>query len=423
MNDPVRQAIDSYIASHSLGCASDYKFIFVPGRVEILGKHTDYAGGSSIVAALSRGIRFAYRPRHDELIEVHATDLEDSALFNPTSSTTREGHWSAYFLQAAKRVVSNFSPANAGATIVVSSSLPRASGMSSSSAIVIGAFLCLADINSVLEHPSFRSNIVNKMELADYLSTVENGGSFKTLAGSTGVGTLGGSEDHTAILASQASQLGWFGYRPTRLKQFVPFPDRLSLAIISSGVIAEKSGAAKADYNRSAQLCREVVELWNSETDSTAANCGEILRDLDFTTSRLRKALAGRQDLAQRFEHFFLEETRHIPDFISAVAHDDPSGMGSSITRSFEDANNLLENQIDETRALVTFALELDAWGASAFGAGFGGSVYALVPTDYAVAFLHEWESKYKSAFPKHSETATAFLDRPRDGVSSPLSI
>ncbi|NND70233.1 MAG: galactokinase [Rhodothermales bacterium] len=424
MNDSVKLSIESYIRASGLGDPGQFKHIFAPGRVEVLGKHTDYAGGSSIVAALSIGIGFAYRPRTDSLIEVHATDLGDTAVLDATGSNVAEGHWSAYFDQVAKRVFNNFPGRNTGATIIVSSSLPPAAGMSSSSAVVIGAFLCLADLNDCFAHEAFKANIRSRLDLADYLSTVENGGSYRHLSGNTGVGTLGGSEDHTAILASLPLQLGWFNYRPTELRKYIPFPDGLDLALISSGVVAEKSGSAREDYNRSARLCHEIVQIWNRETGSEVANVGSMLNCIDFSISSLRKLFTrmNRDDLALRFEHFYREETVHIPNFVSAVSEGDYERMGTVISQSFADADALLGNQTEETRALVRIAESLGALGASAFGAGFGGSVYALVRQDAAATFLADWKKTYLQQFPQHVAGVEAFIDRPQKGTNVPAS-
>ena len=75
--------------------------------------------------------------------------------------------------------------------------------MSSSSAMVVAFFLALAKINRLSERPEYRENIHNQEDLAGYLATIENGQTFRKLAGDNGVGTFGGSEDHTAILCAK----------------------------------------------------------------------------------------------------------------------------------------------------------------------------------------------------------------------------
>ena len=231
MSSAPEHRIHDYISNQLSLDENSFEWLFVPGRIEILGKHTDYAGGSSMVAASSLGIWFAYRPRRDELVEIHAVDLNDTVTINHSEEQVwHQGHWGVYAQQVTRRVFSNFPTAEHGADIIISSSLPVASGMSSSSAIVIGVFLCLSIINELTRDGSYLENISSELDLADYLSTVENGGSYRGLSGSTGVGTLGGSEDHTAILASRPSQLGWFSYRADDVNRVPAVPGKTFLS-------------------------------------------------------------------------------------------------------------------------------------------------------------------------------------------------
>jgi galactokinase len=98
-----------------------------------------------------------------------------------------------------------------------------------------------------------------------------------------------------------------------------------------------------------------------------------------------------------------VESEELIPAASDALARGDLAAFGAVVDRSQARAERLLENQIDETIELARSARELGAVAASAFGAGFGGSVWALVRADSAREFLHRWEQLHRERVPSSS--------------------
>ena len=120
----------------------------VPGRIEILGKHTDYAGGQSMVAAAEHAICIVARPRDDPGIRVtDAANGQTAAFPMDASLELPTGDWSRYPMTVARRLARNFPSARRGAEIALASDLPPAAGMSSSSALVVAVALALIEIN------------------------------------------------------------------------------------------------------------------------------------------------------------------------------------------------------------------------------------------------------------------------------------
>ena len=250
---------------------------FVPGRLEVFGKHTDYAGGSSLLAAVDRGITVSLEPGGDGIAATTtASPGEQVTLCRHRPPSLPAGHWGGYLQAVVDRLALNFGELRP-VKLVINSTLPQASGMSSSSALVVALALALIDYNDIRARDEWRANVHDQIDLAGYLASVENGTSFGSLVGRKGVGTFGGSEDHTAMLCCQADQLTRFRFCPIREGESVAFPDGWSFVIGISGVPAEKTGAALELYNAVSLRSREIVAAWNDATGSEHLTIGDAL--------------------------------------------------------------------------------------------------------------------------------------------------
>jgi galactokinase len=391
---------------------------FVPGRIEVLGKHTDYAGGRSLTCAVERGFSLIAVPGEDASLRVTTIDKGETAMLALDVDLEQQpGHWSNYARTVARRIAHNFPGDLRGGRIALASTLPEASGMSSSSALVVGLFLALRDFNHLDAHPAYKAHILTCEDLAHYLGGVEGGWSVGTLAGDRGVGTFGGSEDHTALLCSAPGQLRCYRYAPTRFERAVPMPEGYVFAIGVSGVVAEKTGAALASYNRAAQLAAAAADVWRGATGNTAPHLATILAEPDFDLGEmrylLRRAEASVPGVLDRFEQFYLEDQHVIPMALDALAAGDMDTFGQCVAQSQEAAERWLSNQIPETMSLVREARAIGAVAASAFGAGFGGAVWAMVRSEKAPAFLKAWETRYAEQFAHRMPQTAFFLERP----------
>jgi galactokinase len=381
---------------------------FVPGRIEVLGKHTDYAGGRSLLCGVERGFCVVARGRADQAVRMAdaVRGLEATLRLSADPGQTPSG-WTVYASAVLRRIVRNFPGLLAGADIALASDLPRASGMSSSSALVVSIFTALAAANRLEERPEYAGAIRTAEELAGYLGCVENGYAFGALAGDEGVGTFGGSEDHTAILCSRAGHLSRYSFCPVRAEGTVALPRDWTFVLAVSGVPSDKTGDAKERYNRASLSARAVLELWNDVTrrvDPTlAAAAGSAPDAPDRIRDVLRYSRHPRfspETLGNRFDHFFEESERLVPAAAQAFARRDAAALSGIVDRSQEGAERLLGNQVPETITLARSARNLGAFAASAFGGGFGGSVWALVRSSDAPSFLDAWEADYRERFP-----------------------
>jgi len=404
----------------------------VPGRIEVLGKHTDYAGGRSLLAATERGFCILACPREDNLVRITAAaggvilpgepaDRPDETVEFPIdpSLEVQVGSWPNYAMTVARRLALKFGGERPlrGATVAFASDLPPAAGMSSSSALLVACYLVLAEINDLPSRAVHRRNIPDLESLAGYLGTVENGQSFGELTGDKGVGTFGGSEDHTAILCSRPGRLSQYSYCPVRPERQIPFPDGYALTVGCSGVVAEKTGAAREKFNRASGLARAAVETWNRATGRNDPHLAAAVQSSPEAASGIRVVLrnarsdyASSDELLNRFEQFYAENERVLPLAGKALAEGNLDLFGRCVDESQDLAERLLGNQVPETIWLARSARQIGAAAASGFGAGFGGSVWALVRTADAPAMLAEWSARYAKEFPAAARGATFFI-------------
>lgn len=389
---------------------------WVPGRIELFGKHTDYAGGRSLVAAVPRGFAVVAGPRDDAVVAARDARWLAEMQCRPADESTIFTGWANYIAVVARRLARNFPGANLGADLVFASDLPRASGVSSSSALVVGVALALIRRAGLTQREEWRSAIRSPLDLAGYLGAVENGLTFGSFAGVAGVGTHGGSEDHTAILNAKPESVSAFAYMPVRPLGEARLPDNWRFVVMSSGIEASKTGDALVSYNRASLATRALTEVWERHTGrpwSTLAAALQSASPADFARAIARETHCdfGSADLTARLAHFLAEDAR-VPLALEAVAAADPVGLGELSAATQRDANELLGNQVPETAALAVLAREQGAFAASSFGAGFGGSVWAMVHAQDAAAFVDRWQARYLAAYAP-PKPVVAFIARP----------
>jgi galactokinase len=355
---------------------------WVPGRLEVFGKHTDYAGGRTLVCGVPRGFVVVAGPRADG--ELHVIDAKrDEHFVLCPADTDVHGGWRHYVEVVARRFARNFPGASLGADIALESDLPRASGMSSSSALVVGIATALVRTGGLDRHSEWLANVRGPIDTASYFGCLENGMPFGTLAGDAGVGTHGGSEDHAAIVTGVPAMLSAFRFVPMRHLQDVALPRDWRFALSACGVAARKTGTEMEKYNRLSAGTHVILDVWNASRPAGEAVLRELIR-------RARVTAWTADALERRLDHFIREDAR-VGDAVAAFTAADAPRIGELAAESQRDAEDLLGNQVPQSIALARSALDAGAFAACSFGAGFGGSVWALVHDATAEAFARRW--------------------------------
>jgi galactokinase len=363
---------------------------FVPGRVELVGKHVDYAGGRSLTIATDLAIKARATPIDEPVIRLRRAAGEvamDVALAPDTLQTKLRS--SAYVTAVARRFARDFPHARRGVAVELQSNLPTSAGLSSSTALVVTLAMAFVDANDLTSDERWLAAIPTQIAFAEYLGAIETGEAFGDFPRDGGVGVRGGAQDHVAIVCAEEGSAGQFKYLPAQLERRVPWPEDCVIAIGVSGVHATKTGNAQSAYNRLADAMRPKADDGRSKMEDASP---EVLE---------RRAQ-------------FREETDVIvPCVGDAIRDRDWSTLGALVDRSQSLAETVLRNQVPETIHLARSAREHGAIAASAFGGGFGGAVWAMVRQSETEQFMAAWRAEYERAFPGKRSRAKWALTHP----------
>lgn len=391
-----------------------------PGRVELLGKHVDYAGGRSLLAAIDRGLVIIARPRSDAHVNLFDARTGQTFLGELRPDLPHSpGRWTDYPISVLRRVARDFPGAGHGMDAAIASDLPSAAGLSSSSALVIATFLPLADFNDLATRAEWPGG-KDPATLAGYLGAMENGRAYGNTPADFGVGTQGGSQDHLAILCGEAGRLTQARFLPAAVEARAMFPDAWQMVVASSGVPAPKGSAVREQYNALAKQAAILIGAWQESVDPAAISLLDILMSNGESAERLRRLVRDRPDreaLDRRLEQFRTETMDLVPRALDAARTGDVVAMRQAITSSYELGRSALENQVAPTVRLTEGAMAAGAIAASPFGAGFGGSVYAIVERAIAADFTRAWASGYTAEFPELGGRADFFVTEVADGA------
>jgi galactokinase len=339
--------------------------VTVPGRVNLIGDHIDYAGLSVLPMAIQRLVRASVRPRTDRTVRIANVDpgfgprgFEIDAELPPGPP----GDWGNYVQAAVVHLERRFGSLR-GFDALVDSNLPVAAGLSSSSAMVIAGALCAAAATGL---------DLTALALAEELAEAERY-----------VGTRGGGMDQAVCLAAEAGAALLVGFDPLEVEP-VPIPRSWRFVIASSLVRAEKSAGARGEYN----LRREQVEeALAGVRRALGAHAGVARSFRELLARHAASELIGLAErmLAElpirRFRHVVTESAR-VASAVTALRRDDATAFGRLMVESHASLRDDFAVSHPELDTIVDLALKGGAHGARLTGAGFGGSAVILADAD-----------------------------------------
>ena len=198
------------------------------------------------------------------------------------------------------------------------------------------------------------------------------------------------------------------------LYRFVPvtplgdmrMPADWTFVIASSGVQADKADSVMHRYNRASNGARALQAIWNRRAPQPALSLADALATAPDAVDNSPRGwnpvstAPFRSPISTSGCTTSCVETARAPKAAATFRDADRAALGELSAESQREADTLLGNQIPETIAMARVARDLGAFGASSFGAGFGGSVWAAVPLADATAFGEEWTRAYERKMP-----------------------
>ncbi len=353
--------------------------VTAPGRVNLIGEHTDYNGLPVLPIAIDREVRVDFRVVDDPVVRLDSPSTRFAPfafqLKRPIEAAD-QGDWSNYVRAAARGLLEHGVLLERGIEGTVTGDVPIASGLSSSSALVVASALALLRANGVevgertgsggaaLPGTGVRETTriqaaLSRLELAALMARAER---F--------VGLEGGGMDQAACLHGVEGHALRIEFDPLRVTP-VAVPEEWRWVVASSLVRAEKSAGAREAYNERARQCREALEGLGQPTyrDLVASD------DPDGLLRHARRALAP--VLFRRFRHV-VTEGRRVAQAEQAMRDGDLHRFGDLMVRSHESLRDDYEVSTGELDEIVSVALGAGAAGARLTGAGFGGCAVAL---------------------------------------------
>jgi galactokinase len=356
-----------------------------PGRVNLIGEHTDYNGLPVFPMALQRNVSYWIRPRSDRrvrLVNVEPRYGPREFEIAPQIPHAPQGDWANY-VQAAAQMLAQHYPVRFGMDAAVHGNVPLAAGLSSSSATLVGALLGLMAINEL------RIPLAELQELAAQAEHY--------------VGVVGGGMDQAISLGGRRDHALRIDFHPVRM-QAVAMPPDWRFVISNTLVEAEKSGAAREAYNSRTRECKAALEQFTQHPSSQdlprswfeLVNRGSI----DELVERGQRILSG--VLWKRFRHVVTEGAR-VGQAQAAMLAGDATRFGSLMNESHRSLREDYEVSCPELDELVSLARSHGALGARLTGAGLGGCSVALCKATDAPQLVAGLEREYYASRPRPS--------------------
>jgi N-acetylgalactosamine kinase len=393
-----------------------------PGRVNLIGEHTDYSGLPVLPVAIDRSTIIVTAANTTGEIEVSNAD---SAWPSRRFAIERRippyetGDWANYVKAAIQGAIDRFSAHTnwRGASMVVDSSVPAAAGLSSSSALTVSAAMAFMAINELELDPLETATMVARSERY--------------------VGTHGGGMDQAVSILGRRNHALFIEFDPLRVRA-IRMPAKAAIVFADSRQIADKSGTVRAEYNRRVVECSlaarilgrtlklddvtilgdvvralpewNAADLVNKLAAASPPRIGADLREaaniLGVSQSALDVELLGHGstritldsnrplEILKRARHVLSETERVIraADVLEAGRLDE---MGTLMNASHQSLADDFECSTARLEAIVECARRGGAFGARLTGAGFGGSIVALCDVASADAVIESIDLGY----------------------------
>ncbi len=341
-----------------------------PGRVNIIGEHTDYNMGFVLPGAIDKSIYFAIFPRNDNICKLYAYDLNDEYEFRVDNIIRSDKIWPNYLMGIVDQLYKNDFQIT-GFNCVFGGDIPIGAGLSSSAAIEAGLAYALNKIYDLR---------IDKLSLVKLAQKSEN--EF--------VGVKCGIMDQYINLFGEENKLLKIDCRSLDY-EYEPFDFKnIAIVLFNTGV---SHSLASSEYNSRRKECKTGVEIIKK-------NYPEVQSLRDVTLDMLNQFSGQMNNKIYSRCKYVIEENNRLLKACEALNRKDLNELGSLMYQTHEGLSKEYEVSCEELDYLVELSKEFDnIYGSRMMGGGFGGCTINLIEKSNVEEICKVFSEKYKKKF------------------------
>lgn len=353
-----------------------------PGRVNLIGEHTDYNGGFVFPGAVDKGIMAELRPNGTDKVKAYSIDLKDYVEFGLNEEDAPRASWARYIFGVCREMikrgveVKGFNTAFAG-------DVPLGAGMSSSAALESTYAYALNEL--------FGDNKIDKFELARVGQATEH----------NYCGVKCGIMDQFASIFGKKGSLMRLDCRSMEYKYYPFEPTGYKLVLVDSVVKHELASSA---YNKRRESCENVVTALKKKYPEV-----QFLRDATIDMLAEVKAEVSEEDYMRA--EYVIEDIQRVLDVCDALEKGDYETVGQKMYETHQGMSKLYEVSCEELDFLNDVAFDCGVTGSRVMGGGFGGCTINLVKEELYSTFIKEVKQRYGEKFGKRCKIYDVVID------------
>ena len=344
-------------------------FFASPGRINLIGEHTDYNGGFVFPGAVDKGMIAEIKPNGTGTVRAYALDLSDYAEFGLTEESAPKASWARYIFGVCREIIKRGGNIQ-GFDTVFSGDVPLGAGMSSSAALESTFAFALNELFALG---------IDKFELAKIGQSTEH----------NYCGVKCGIMDQFASVFGKAGSLIRLDCRSLEYKYYPFNPVGYKLVLVDSVVKHELASSA---YNKRRQSCENVVAAIRRNHPQV-----EFLRDASMEMLNEVKADVSAEDYMRA--EYVIEEIQRVLDVCDALERGDYETVGAKMYETHHGMSKLYEVSCEELDFFNDIAKECGVTGSRVMGGGFGGCTINLVKEELYDHFIQTAISSYKEKY------------------------
>ena len=343
---------------------------FAPGRINLIGEHTDYQEGFVFPAAVAQGIHVAIQQNSLQFCRLYSIDFEEEFTFSLSAISPKKGHWANYVMGMLSQLrQAGFNPT--GFDMVIGGTIPVGAGLSSSAALSIAIGTA---ITSLFRYQVSKKSLVFYAQKSEHLYAGVNCGIMDPYASAFG------KKGHALVLDCRTTSHVEI---PIDLKAY-------QLILVDTKV---KHSLADSAYNQRRVSCEESVRILQSHFPEI-----KTLRDVPIAKLEKVKQLLP-ASLFSKAKHVITESER-VQEAALALQAGDLRSFGKLLNASHQSLSHDFEVSCLELDFLAEKAQSLDfVLGSRMMGGGFGGCTINLVERESLEAFYEILTADYQSEF------------------------